>query len=81
MVEVKRREKESTESLLRRFTRRVQQSGILIQARKVRFRERSKSKRRVKEEALKREKIRAEKEKLRKLGIIDDEKTFKRGRR
>ena len=37
MVEVRRRDHETTGAMLRRFTRRVQQSGILIRARKTRF--------------------------------------------
>lgn len=37
MTEVKRKKGESFESLLRRFSSRVQKSGRLIQAKKVRF--------------------------------------------
>jgi ribosomal protein S21 len=37
MVEVKRKDNESFDSLLRRFNRKIQQSGILIRARKTRF--------------------------------------------
>lgn len=37
MTEVKRKKGESFEGLLRRFTSRVQKSGRLIQAKKVRF--------------------------------------------
>ena len=81
MVEVKRREKETVESLLRRFTKRVQRSGILIQARKVRFKEPAKSKRRLREDALKRRETRIEKEKLRKIGKIDEERFTDRRRR
>jgi len=46
-IEVKKRERENPRSLLRRFSRRIQQSGILIRARKARFREREKTKRAV----------------------------------
>lgn len=73
MIEVRRREKESVESLLRRFTRRVQQSGVLIEARKSQFRQPKKSKLRIRQEAIKRDEIKAEKEKLRKLGKLEDE--------
>ena len=37
MVDVKRKKGESFESLLRRFGRRLQQSGNALQARKIRF--------------------------------------------
>lgn len=39
MADVKRRKGESFDSLLRRFNRRVQQSGKMIEARKIRFHE------------------------------------------
>src|SRR3989344_3123273 len=44
MVEVRRREKESTGSLLRRFSRKVQQSRILLEARSLAHSKRPKSK-------------------------------------
>ena len=37
MVQVTRRERESTGALVRRFTRRVQRAGVILQARKIRF--------------------------------------------
>ena len=37
MTEVKRKDNESFESLLRRFKNRVQKSGRLLQARKIKF--------------------------------------------
>ena len=78
MVQAKKREKESVGSLIRRFTRRVQQSGLLVQARQSRFYIKSKSKRQMKESALYRQKITAEKERLRKLGKLEDEFPQKR---
>jgi len=78
VVQAKRREKESVGSLIRRFTRRVQQSGLLVQARQGRFYIKSKSKRQMKESALHRQKIIAEKERLRKLGKLEDEFSQKR---
>lgn len=71
MVEVKKRKGESMESMLRRFGRRVQHSGLLLRARKAMFFQRPKSKRRLRDEAIRRSEIRAEKEKLRKLGLED----------
>jgi len=37
VVEVIKKESESLASLLRRFNRQVQQSGLLVEARKIRF--------------------------------------------
>lgn len=72
MVEVRKKDGESVESLLRRFTKKVQQSGILIRARKGRFYERAKSKERLREEAVRRNLIREKKDYLRKIGKLDD---------
>lgn len=74
MVEVVRKEKETSESLIRRFTRRLQQSGVLVQARKTRFRTKGKTKRQQREGALYREKVKKEVDKLKKLGKFDEEK-------
>ncbi|OGZ46328.1 MAG: hypothetical protein A3F26_03385 [Candidatus Ryanbacteria bacterium RIFCSPHIGHO2_12_FULL_47_12b] len=70
MVEVRRREKESTGSLLRRFTRKVQQSRVLIDARAHTFRSRPKSKTKKQRDAVRRVQKRREYERLRKLGKI-----------
>jgi ribosomal protein S21 len=72
MVEVRKRDNESTDSLLRRFSRKVQQSGVLLQARKVRFFERKKGRRRMREEAMRRTSIQAERDRLIKLGELDE---------
>lgn len=72
MVEVKKKDHEGVDSLIRRFSRRVQQSGVLLQARKVRFHERKKNKRKVREEAIRRAELMAERERLIKLGEIDE---------
>ncbi len=77
-IEVKRKTGETTRSLLRRFTRRIQQSGILIRARKSRFLERKKSKSERRASALRRNEIIREKEKLRKLGLLEEETKFSR---
>ena len=78
-IEVKRKDGETTRSLLRRFSRRIQQSGILVRARKARFRERERTKRERRNSALRRIKIVQEKEKLRKMGVLEEDN--KRGRR
>lgn len=54
MAEVRRKKGESFDSLLRRFTRKVQESGKLLQVRKIRFHSRSKSKNLQREAALRR---------------------------
>jgi ribosomal protein S21 len=72
VVEVRRKDGESGESLLRRFTRRVQQSGTLIRAKKRRFYESPKNKRAVREDAIRRSVIRGKREYLKKIGKLDD---------
>jgi len=67
-LEVTKKEKESSQNLVRRFTKRIQQSGILLRARRVRFKEREKSKNQRKETALRREEMKKKYEKLKKLG-------------
>lgn len=75
MVYVKRRENESVAAMIRRFTRRVQQSGILLRARKIRFYEPKPNKRLMQERALRRLAVMKEQERLAKLGkIIEDKK-------
>ncbi|MDD5040612.1 MAG: 30S ribosomal protein S21 [Patescibacteria group bacterium] len=71
-VEVRRKEGESPESLVRRFTKKVQASGVLIRAKRGRFHERTKSKLKLKQEATRRKMIRDKKELLRKIGKLDD---------
>ncbi len=73
MIQVKKKDRETPESLIRRFTRRVQQSGVLQKARKNRFRLEEKSKPKRRNEALYKVKIRKEINKLKKLGKFDDE--------
>lgn len=72
MVEVRKRENESNESLLRRFTRQVQQSRVLIRAKRVRFYEAPKNKREIRESARRRQRIQTEREYQRKIGKLDE---------
>ncbi|MEK7637384.1 MAG: 30S ribosomal protein S21 [Patescibacteria group bacterium] len=81
MIEVKKRENESSESLVRRFTKRVQQSGVLIRAKKRRFYENPKNKRAVREDALRRQAIREQRELLRRQGKLEEYDLKKRGPR
>lgn len=73
MIQVKRKERETPESLIRRFSRRMQQSGVLQRARKVRFRQEEKSRTEKRQEALYKVKIRKEIDRLKKLGKFDEE--------
>jgi len=70
-LEVKKQQKETSQSLIRRFTKSIQGSGILRRARKIRFREREKSQNMKKRAALRKEEIKKEYERLKKLGKIE----------
>lgn len=72
MVEVKKKDGESSEALIRRFNKRVQQSRILIQAKKGRFYESPKNKRQMREDAQRRREIREERDLLRKMGKLEE---------
>lgn len=74
MVEVRRKEKETFGALLRRFTRRVQMSGVLKDARKTRFYAKPPTKIKKRDSALRRLQKRKERSKLEKLGKLKDEK-------
>ncbi|EKE16096.1 MAG: hypothetical protein ACD_11C00030G0004 [uncultured bacterium] len=73
MIEVKKKNKETAESLIRRFSRRIQQSGVLVRARRTRFKSEEKSKTEKRQGALYKVKIRKEIDKLKKLGKFDEE--------
>lgn len=70
MVEVRRKEGESFESMLRRFSRKIQQSGVVIRARRNRFYDPGKSRMMLRQKALRRLQLREEREELKKLGKI-----------
>lgn len=69
-MKIQKQQKETSQSLVYRFTKAIQKSGVLIEARKRRFQERKKSENFKKRAAL----IKLEKtkkfEKLKKLGKI-----------
>ncbi len=71
-LEILKQERESSQSLVRRFQKRIQQSGLLLRARKIRFRQRRKSEQMKKRAALRREELKKEYEKLKKLGKITE---------
>jgi len=70
MIEVKRKDTESTASLLRRFTKKIRESGILPKVRSSRYKTRSQSDLQKKKTALKKVKSKQKLEYLRKLGKI-----------
>ncbi|MCK5084404.1 MAG: 30S ribosomal protein S21 [Candidatus Pacebacteria bacterium] len=73
MIEVKKKDNESIGSLLRRFSKKVQQSGLLLQARSSRFKDKNLSRTERRKSALRRNEITGEKEKLRKLGKLEED--------
>ena len=80
MAEFKRKKGESFESLMRRFKKKIQQSGILLQSRKIRYFARAENHNKRKTDALRRIRITAEREYLKKIGRLPEEE-FKFTRR
>ena len=70
IIEVKKNSAESNANLLRRFSRRVQESGFIRKIKGHRYSERPKSKLSMKKSALVRMARRKENDRLRKLGKI-----------
>jgi len=66
-LEVKRKEKETSQNLVHRFTKVVRQSGILLEVRGNQFHKRSKSALAKKRSALRKVELRAERKKQDKL--------------
>lgn len=69
-IKIKKQPKENSQSLTRRFSRRIQQSGILRRAKKIKFRTKPKSRQLKKRTALRKEELKKEYEELRKLGKV-----------
>lgn len=72
MVEAKRKPNENIASLIRRFSEYVKKSGLVEEARRSKFREKPKSRRLKRREALTKIQIRSQIEKLKKLGKFDE---------
>ena len=68
LIEVKKNPNENNSSILRRFSRKIQESGIIRKVKGARYNQRKESKLKVKKSALKRMARRQEIEKLKKLG-------------
>lgn len=77
MIEIKKQERETTQSLIRRFSRRLKGSGILMRARSIKHRVRPKSAQAKKKAVLRKIEKREMYEKLEKLGKAPE----RRGRR
>jgi len=71
MIEAKRKDNEAVGAFLRRFSRKVQQSGVLIKSRKLRFKEDKKTKREKQDAAVRRAVNLKERERLFKLGKLE----------
>ncbi len=69
-LEVKKKPKETSQSLVRRFLQRIRKSGILYRAQKIKFYQRPLSRQLKKRAALRREELRKEYEKMKKLGKV-----------
>ncbi|PLX25683.1 hypothetical protein C0580_01750 [Candidatus Parcubacteria bacterium] len=80
VLEVRRKNGESFESLIRRFTKKTIQSGKILQAKKVRFFNKDKTKRELKEGALRRMDINSRLDYLKRIGKLD-EMTLKRSKK
>ncbi len=78
-LETRKQERETSQALIRRFSTSMKRSGILLRARKIRFRERMKSPNMQKKAALRREELKIEYKQKEKLGKIE-KKPIGRGR-
>ena len=67
-LEVKKQDRETTQALIRRFGRAVKESGILVRVRRGRFKQRPLSGKKQRDKALRGLRIKAEFEKMRKMG-------------
>ncbi len=67
VLEVRKKEKETSQNLVHRFTKTVRQSGVLLEVRKNQFTRRPKSALAKKRSALRRVELRAEKKRQDKL--------------
>lgn len=68
-IKIEKQSRENSQSLAKRFSRRIQQSGILRRAKKNQYRRRPKSAYSKKKAALRRVETKKEYEKLKKLGV------------
>ena len=69
-LKVQKRDRESSQSLIRRFGQKIRRSGILFEVRKKQFKKKGKSWQLKKRSALRRKEKKEEYEKLKKLGKV-----------
>ncbi|MFH1564385.1 MAG: 30S ribosomal protein S21 [bacterium] len=80
MSDVKRKAGETFESLLRRFSKKLQESGRILQAKKIRFYQKESNKNKKRKDALRRNEIKNDREYLKKIGKLPEE-DYKTSRR
>ncbi len=79
MAEVKRKKGETFEALIRRFSKKIQQSGRLIQSRKIRYHDKKKNKTAVRSAAARRQEINQKRDYLKKIGkLVEDSRNNRR---
>lgn len=76
MLEVNRKDGESFESMMRRFSKKTVLSGRIIQAKKIQFVSKPLNKRSRKNKALRRENIKSQRDYLIKTGKLDERERF-----
>jgi len=69
-IEIRKKENESNQSLIFRFSKKVKQSGILNEARKRQFKERNQNKRKRRLSAIYRAEKKKEYERMKRLGLL-----------
>jgi hypothetical protein len=74
-LEVRKQDRETTQSLMRRFSTGMKKSGILVRARKLRFRTRVKSPDMQKKAALRKEELKIEYKQKEKMGKLEKKPT------
>ncbi|MFH1426848.1 MAG: bS21 family ribosomal protein [Candidatus Kerfeldbacteria bacterium] len=80
MIDVDRKDDESNDGMIRRFTRKVQSSGVLPLKKRLQFHTSKPNKRSQKESAIRRSELREEREFLIKTGKLEEEPYYARGR-
>ena len=73
MVEVTKKDRETPTSMIRRFSRRMQQSGTLLRSRKLRFFRRRPSRTQRRDAAMRRIEKQRDYERQAKLGKLEDD--------
>jgi ribosomal protein S21 len=81
MVEIKRKKSESFESFMRRFKKRIMESGQLIQFKKIRFKRKEENKSARKKSAVFRLKAADNREYLKRIGRLPEEEMNRSKRR